>query len=87
MCSLYGRIDLSTPRSRKGIRWMKFEWRSARVSAMPLILDSTIFLPDGRLEGMSGDFLVRGPKRGHYEIVNGGEFLREAVLIDEFSKK
>lgn len=83
MCLMYGRLDLSTPKARKGIRWNKFDWRGARVSAMPLIFDSTIFLPDGQLEGRSGDFLVRGPKRGHYQIVNGGDFLREAVLIDE----
>lgn len=66
---------------------MKYEWKGAIVSVMPLILDSTVFLPDGRLEGRSGDFLVRGPKRGHYQIVNGGEFLREAVFMDEFGTK
>jgi hypothetical protein len=85
MCTLYGRIDLSTPKARKRITWFKFEWKGVKVSTIPLILDSTIFLPDGRLEARSGDYLVRGPKRGQYQIVNGGEFLKEAVWIDEFS--
>lgn len=85
MCLMYGRIDLSTPNARKRIRWKKFVWKGAVVSAIPLIFETIIDLPDGRLEGEPGDFLVRGPKRAHYQVVKGWEFSKESVWIDEFS--